>query len=163
VPRRRLHHPGLGERDKQRLIRRLAAPQRAAALGAVAGALALSVTALGAIGIWPEVGKGPAAQGGFRITGSAEGLLPGAPGRLFATVRNPYGWPIRVTTISVTAHDAGACRAANLRTARLRRPVVVAARASRRLVLAISLAADAPDACQGARFRLSFSARAVKA
>jgi hypothetical protein len=163
VPGRRLHDPGLRERDEQRLIRRLAAPQRAAAIGAVAGALALSVTALGAVAVWPEGGRGPAAQSGFRITGSADGLLPGTPGRLVMSVRNPYRWPIRVTSIRVSAHDAGACRAANLSTARLRGPVLVPARGMRRVVLAISLAADAPDVCQGARFRLSFSGRAVKA
>ena len=163
MPGRGLQHPRLGERDEQRVSRRPARPyRRAAVLGAAAGALALSVTALGAVGVWPDVGE-PARSPGFRITGSAEGLLPGMPGRLNVTVRNPYRWPIRVTAIRVSVRDAGECPAGNLRPALLRRALVVPARATRRVALPISLAADAPNACQGARFRLVFSGRAVKA
>jgi hypothetical protein len=137
--------------------------RRAAVLGAVSAALGLSVTALGAVAVWPDVGKAPTAPPGFRITGSAEGLLPGIPGRLNVTVRNPYRVAIRVTAIRVSARNVGSCPGESLEPAPLRRPVVVPARATRRVVLPISLAADAPNACQGASFRLVFSGRAVKA
>jgi hypothetical protein len=164
VPGRGLQHPRRGKRHEQRVIRTAATPpRRTAVLGAVAGALALSVTALGAVGAWPGAGNAPTTSPGFRITGSADGLLPGVPGRLTVTVRNPYRFAIRVTAIRASARDAGACRGRNLTPARLRRPFVVPARATRRVVLPISLAANAPNECQRATFRLAFSGRAVKA
>jgi hypothetical protein len=121
------------------------------------------VTALGAVGVWPDVSAGPTRPPGFHITGSADGLLPGVPGRLRVTVRNPYRFAIRVTTIRAIARDAGGCSSRNLKSARLRRPLRVPARGTRRVVLAISLDANAPNECQGARFRLVFSGRAAKA
>lgn len=120
------------------------------------------MTALGAVGLWPDTGARPTAPPGFRITGSAVGLLPGIPGRLTVTVRNPYRFPIRVTALRVSVRDAKGCSAHNLRPAQLRRRLVVPARGSRSFVVPISLAADAPNACQEARFRLVFSGRAAK-
>jgi hypothetical protein len=79
------------------------------------------------------------------------------------TVRNPYRFALRVTAIRVSARDAGACGADNLKPTRLRGSLVVPGRAARRVVLPISLAANAPNECQRAAFRLIFSGRAVKA
>lgn len=163
MPGRGLHDSRLGERDEQRVIRRRRSlPRPAAALGAAAGALALSVSALGAVGLWPDAGARSPAPPGFRITGSADGLLPGIPGSLTVTVRNPYRFRIRVTALRASVRDARGCSAGNLKPVALRRPFVVPARGSRRFLLPISLAADAPNACQDARFRLVFSGRAAK-
>lgn len=141
----------------------MAARRRAATLGAVAVTLGLSATALGAGTLWPDAHVAPPPSPGFRITGSAQGLMPGVPGRLTVTVRNPYRFPIRVTSIQATARDAGECRGTNLAPARLRRALVVPRRGVRRVVLPVSLAQNAPNVCQGAAFRLVFTGRAVKA
>ena len=100
---------------------------------------------------------------GFSITGHVTGLLPGAHGRLRLKVHNRHRFKIRVTSIKTRVGDpSAACRASNVSVRRFRGHKKVPGRHSRRIRVRIRMAASAPDACQGARFPLTYKGRAVR-
>lgn len=92
------------------------------------------------------------------LTGTVEGLTPGAARDLPVTIANPNAKPLEVAAITtaVTATPPS-CPDAALRVGDLPAPVTVPADASAVGHLPVRLSATAPDACQGAVFALRFT------
>lgn len=92
------------------------------------------------------------------LTGTVEGLTPGAARDLPVTIANPNAKPrvVAAITTAVTATPPS-CPDAALRVGDLPAPVTVPGDASAVGHLPVRLAATAPDACQGAVFALRFS------
>jgi hypothetical protein len=139
-----------------------------ALVGALLLALTLSLSAWGerlpAFGN-PPLGKPPFQEipGRLAIRGTAAGLYPGASGRLHLTVRNRNPFAVRVVSLRTAVGSAGrGCPAGAIRPGRLRQPFRVRGRGVARLTLPIRMSGDAPRACSGRRFPLSFRARAVR-
>jgi hypothetical protein len=120
-----------------------------------------------------------AASGEIRFAGSAGGrrafslratarrLYPGGRRPLRVKISNHSRFPIKVTRIRIRVKrdrtHAGCPPRKYVRKTRLRRPISVARRRSRRVRLAIILRYKAPDACQGAVFPLRLRGTAVRA
>ncbi len=92
------------------------------------------------------------------LSGSVEGLVPGAARDLTVTIANPNPKPLVVgeVTTAVASPDK-ACPATTLTAAPLAAPVAVPAQSTASGRIPVTLAADAPSACQGVRFALRFS------
>ncbi len=100
----------------------------------------------------------------FPITGAVDGLAPGVTRSLLLTVDNPFDFEITVTELSATAESADAgCGAANLTVEPFEGSLPVAANASAHQPLAVTMAPDAPPACEDAIWPLAFSGSAVAA
>lgn len=102
------------------------------------------------------------AGGSFAIKGDARGLYPGRRARFAVTVSNRNGFAIRVTSIRVRVGNAAGCARTNLVVGNFRGTLRVGAKRKRRVWLPIAMRRSAPNACIGARFKLTYSGRAVK-
>lgn len=101
--------------------------------------------------------------GAFVIRGHVRGLYPGRQALLRLRVTNRRNFPIRVTSIRVKVAGTQGCAASNIRVTGFRGSRRIWRRGTRRLRLPISMSSTAPDACMGARFKLTYAGRAVKA
>lgn len=104
---------------------------------------------------------GPAGEQGAPITlsGSVEGLVPGAARDLTVTIANPNAKPLVVSEVTTSVDSpAEACPATALTAAPLAAPVTVPAQSSASGRIPVTLSADAPTGCQGVRFALRFAA-----
>lgn len=102
----------------------------------------------------------------FSIVGSAYGLYPGGTVRLPLDITNPNAEDIRVTSIdvSVVATSGGSCSPSNVHAADYAgEGFLVPAGESRTISLALTMSAQAPDACQNVTFTLSYSGEAEQA
>jgi hypothetical protein len=87
-------------------------------------------------------------------------LVPGHAARLQVRLTNPYPYAITVSTIRTGLHSAlDGCSAS---TATHAGDVRLAARGSATAVLAVTLAADVQNRCQGALFAAAFSVDAAR-
>ncbi len=106
-----------------------------------------------------DTGTGDEQGAPLTLSGSVEGLTPGAARDLAVTIANPNAKPLVVasvaTTVTTPAQD---CPARSLTVGDLDTPVTVPATGSASGRLPVRLAPDAPDACQGTVFALRFSA-----
>lgn len=103
---------------------------------------------------------GPADEQGapLTLTGTVDGLTPGAARDLPVTIANPNAKPLAITTIATfVSTGAPGCPTSELAVGDLRAPVTVAGDAIAVVRLPVRLSGDAPDACQGAVFALRFS------
>lgn len=101
--------------------------------------------------------------GTFTIAGAANGLYPGLTKPLTLLVTNPQHFPIVVTSLIVTVHNASlGCTAANISVTPFSGTLSVGSQASASVTLHITLAHQAPDACQGAVFPLRYFGLAAK-
>jgi hypothetical protein len=96
------------------------------------------------------------------------GLYPGAARSLTVKVTNPYAFPIKVAPLRAkvrSSNRAGCTGAASNLTvvAASPRSAAIRARASKSVVLRVTMPGTVANACQGATFALSFSARATRA
>lgn len=92
------------------------------------------------------------------LSGSVEGLVPGAARDLTVTIANPNPKPLVVGEVrTAVASPDKACPATTLTAAPLAAPVAVPAQSTASGRIPVTLAADAPSACQGVRFALRFS------
>ena len=100
----------------------------------------------------------------FTLSGTVESLLPGQSGRLRVTVRNTTGRrKIKVVSITATPADAApGCDSSQLKIGAFSGRLKLRRKQTKTIVLPIMLAADAPEACQGATFPLRFGGRAVR-
>jgi len=122
-----------------------------------------AVLATGAVGAYAATGSGGASQSEpLALSGSVTGLVPGARRAIAVEVTNPNAREATVTdvAVAVTGEQAG-CPASALEVGRIATPLTVPAAASRTTALPVTLAASAPDACQGASFALRYSATAT--
>jgi hypothetical protein len=103
----------------------------------------------------------------FSLRAVARRLYPGGKRPLRVKISNHSRFPIKVTRIRIRVrHDRthAACPPRKyVRKTRLRRPIKIARRRSRRVRLAIRLRYRAPNACQGAVFPLRLRGTAVRA
>jgi hypothetical protein len=124
----------------------------------IAALLALCFLVPGGIAI----GSAEAASG-FSIKGTTGPLFPGTTGDLVLTIRNPFDFAITVHSVRVVVRDAsGGCHGDNLTTPGLTSDVRVKAKSSATVTVPITMAADAPNACQGKSFPLVFAGRATR-
>jgi hypothetical protein len=103
----------------------------------------------------------------FSLRAFARRLFPGGRRPLRVKISNHSRFPIKVTRIRVRVkrdptHTACPPRK-YVRKTRLRKPIKVARRRTRRVRLTIKLLYKAPDACQGAVFPLRLRGTAVRA
>jgi hypothetical protein len=102
-------------------------------------------------------------QSGLRLTGHVNGLYPGAASTLRVKIRNPFAFRVTVRRVRAHAGTASAgCGRENLVVGWFRGRRRIPAHRSRRVRLPITMIAAAPDACQGGRFPLRYTARAVR-
>ena len=100
----------------------------------------------------------------FTVSGSIDGLWPGAERPLVVTAENPYPFDIVLTSLSVTVSDASAsCPASVVHVSSFTGEVRIAGRGQKTIELRASLDADAPNECQGATWVLSYAAAARRA
>lgn len=92
----------------------------------------------------------------------ARDAAPGIEATLHARVTNPYGFAIRVTSTGVSVGDASAaCPASILSFSDSHAAVDLAPATTVSVPLAVRMARDAPDACQGATWPLTFTGFAL--
>ncbi|WP_305785143.1 hypothetical protein [Symbioplanes lichenis] len=147
-------------------------------ISAVAAGLVAVALATGGTGPAPEgtielASRGtPASHGGtFSVRARpVTGLFPGVVKPMVVTLRNPYDFDLRVTTIGgkVTDSSKRSCRpgtrTVSARPYAGRLPVVVPARSTREVgAVPIAMAADAPERCRRTTFEVLLTGRATKA
>ena len=122
------------------------------ALGLTGGTAAAAIAA-GALDGTPELGRP------ITLGGQVEDLVPAAPRELVVRFANPNGAPLLVSSVTTeVSSPTASCPASALRVGDLRSPVTVPAQGAASGAVAVTLAGDAPAACQGVRFALSFRA-----
>jgi len=139
----------------------------AAALAA-AGAAQLATAAKGGNGGGGGGGGGggpkPANAKPLVVSGFVEGLYPGGTSTLQVTVTNDNNVAIAVASVRVDASDAGpSCPASVLTFTPPPAGLFIAAGATTNVPVGVTMAADAPDACQGATFPLRHTVTGTKA
>lgn len=101
----------------------------------------------------------------FGVTGRVRKLYPGARKTMTVRVRNPHGYAIVVRELGVRVRksDHAGCGRRWVRPKRVvRLSLLVPARSRARASLPVRMRPAAPDACQGARWRLRFRGTAVR-
>jgi hypothetical protein len=111
-----------------------------------------------------------AAKRGFGIRATpVPGLYPGSTKPLTLRITNPYGYSIRVLPVTAavvrTTNRAGCLGIPANVTVSTRgiRAAVIRRKATKTLTLHVTMPRTVADSCQGATFRITFKARAVKA
>ena len=130
---------------------------------ALAGVALLSFGAVSCV--LPAPIRKPPANGhrDFVVSGQVQNLRPGGSRPMVLTVRNPNSVAIEVTSVTMAAGPAGpSCPASALTLPRWTGGLVVPKRGTGSLTVAVGLKPTAPDACQGARWPLTFGGTAVK-
>jgi hypothetical protein len=113
----------------------------------------------------PSPAPKPPANGhrDFVVSGHVQNLRPGASRPMVITVRNPNSVAIRVTSVTMAAGTAGpSCPASALTLRPWTGGLVVPKRGTASTTVDVGLKPTAPDACQGARWPLTFGGTAVK-
>ena len=143
----------------------MGATKRLAAGLATMAVLVATAAAYAGLIVLPQNGSGsskPATEP-LRVSGSVPELFPGVASSLRLTVRNPAPYPVRLTSIEVTAADASpSCSGAHVVAGALPRPRLITPRGRRRVAVPIGLLASAPDECRRQAFPLTFTADAVR-
>jgi len=143
-------------------------------VGAAVATTTLVVATVGWIGVRHPVtprgsisgvssGSAALAARGFRVSGHVTRLYPGRRVRMKVRVRNLRPFPIRVTRIVARVKSGvRGCSGRNVRVAPFHRRFRVKARGRRTIRMRTRMVRTAPNACQGVRFSLRFTGRAVK-
>lgn len=95
----------------------------------------------------------------------ASGLYPGASKPLVVTVRNLNAFTVKVAAVTGTVAaktSAAGCAGSFLTVVAPKKALTIKSTKSAKATLAVTLKSSAPDACQGAKFTLKLSAKAVK-
>ena len=100
----------------------------------------------------------------FDATGSVDELYPGGSRPLTITLTNSTGAAIKVTRLTVAVGDASAdCLSTNLQVGQFDGPVTVPKKGTAATVIQLSMVRDAPNACQGMNFPLTYTGDASPA
>ena len=127
----------------------------------VAAIAASLLTLVGLLAAVPASGGGQGASR-FRLSGSVDGLYPGAKRFMSVKIRNPYRRPIRVVSVSAqVGRGKRFCSGANLHVRPFRGRLVIPRRQTRSVPLRVEMPLTAAPECDGARFPLVFRARAI--
>jgi hypothetical protein len=98
------------------------------------------------------------------VRGHVRGLYPGLTKPMPVLVRNPASFAVRVTRVTARVSSASrACRARNVWIARFAGSTRIPAHGRIRLYLSSGMRSTAPNACQGVRFPVTFTATLVRA
>jgi hypothetical protein len=98
----------------------------------------------------------------FRLSGSVEGLYPGARRAMKVTVRNPFARTMRLVSIQARVGRAKrACSGQNLEVRPFRGRLRIPARRRRVVRLLVAMAPTAAEECKRARFPVRFRAKGV--
>ena len=108
---------------------------------------------------------GPAAPTGstnssnvFTISGTVSGLFPGATLPLVLTVTDTKNYAITVSSISaVVSSQTTGCAGSNVTISSFTGSLAVAAKHSAHTTVSAQMSHGAPDACQGAKFKILYS------
>jgi len=100
---------------------------------------------------------------GFTISGHIKKLYPGKSTKLVTTVRNPNGAPIRVKSIKAKVTGVAGCTADRLKIKPFKGNRYVGPGHTLKVKLQIKLRPNAPNGCQGARLRLTYIGKAMRA
>jgi hypothetical protein len=95
------------------------------------------------------------------------GLYPGAARTLTVQVKSPYGWKIKVPSLkakvaAATSRAGCAGIPANLVLSRTSRAITIMPKKTGKILVTVTMPRTVANACQGATFRISLTARAVK-
>ncbi|HTG46607.1 MAG TPA: hypothetical protein VK646_03005 [Actinomycetota bacterium] len=97
--------------------------------------------------------------------GNITNLWPGAVSTMRVTVKNPYPKAIVVknlkTKVGTGTSALGTCSASVLKIQVWKGKVTIKPRKSKAILVKITMAASAPNTCQGTRFPLSYVVKAV--
>ena len=102
----------------------------------------------------------------FTVRGSVKGLYPGARKRLTLKIKNPQRYPIKVKVLEVKvrkSYKRGCTRRWVKPKRRVKISMRVPARSRARVAYPVKMPKRAPNACQGARWKLKFTGGAVRA
>ena len=131
-----------------------------------AGVAALVVAAsVGTAAVTVSAKPPPTGGGGgtriFELSGSVEDLWPGSREPLLVKIENPYRFTTGVDSLDVDVASASStCPASVLSVEPLAGEVRIRANREATVELRVNLDADAPDACQGATWQLTYRATA---
>jgi len=130
------------------------------AIVAVGLPLLLSLVAFAAVRGSSPSASAAVPQPAIKLSGHVAGLYPGAAKSFRVSVdnRSRRRWVVRLVK-AVTGAPNRRCPAESLRLAPYRGALELPPRARRSVSLKAALRIDVPDACQGALFPLTFSAR----
>jgi hypothetical protein len=128
------------------------------AVAAVMGATAAGYAALGGAGkgtLRARIEPSP-----VRVTGNTRNLFPGVTRSLPIQVRNRTRGPVRLQWVrAIVGQPRGACNGGYLHVEQIWPQRRIPGRGLIDLVMPITLADEAPDACQGVRFPLRYQTR----
>lgn len=143
-------------RDTHRLVRR--PDVRALTAGVVIAALCLAGIAAARSGP-PDARSAAKPRRALVITGAVTGLYPGARKTLWLTFANRTRKRLQVRAVRIKTGAAHrTCPARHLVLGRTPRRFSIRPRRRVRRAMAVHMRTDAPDACKGARFRLTVRA-----
>jgi hypothetical protein len=98
-----------------------------------------------------------------RLAGHAAGLYPGSVRRFRVRVENGYIQPVTVHSIEALVQSASRrCAAANVRVSSFHGALRIPPQRRRWVLLTIAMRRDAANACQHARFPISYRARVTR-
>lgn len=134
----------------------------------VVASVLIGILAIGAV-TFALAAPGPSAKKAAKKHPTAKGhitnLYPGSVSRMKVTVKNPYPKVIVVknlrTAIGVGKGALGVCAASFLKVKPWKGKVTIRPRRSKRFVLLVRMLPSAPDSCQGTRFPLRYTVKAV--
>lgn len=102
----------------------------------------------------------------FVVRGRVKGLYPGARKPLTLKITNPQPYPVKVKELKVEVRKSNkrGCKRNSVKPRRrVRVSLLVPARARARVSYPVRMPKRAPNACQGARWKLKFTGEAVRA
>jgi hypothetical protein len=98
------------------------------------------------------------------VNGHVSGLYPGLRKQMRIVVRNPQTFTVHVTQVTARVSNASStCRSRNVRIARFTGSRTIPAHGRITIYLASRMRRKAPNACQGARFPVTFTATMARA
>jgi len=107
--------------------------------------------------------SGDSASQTFEISGAIAGLYPTLARTLNLKLENPNKVAVTVETLQIEVGDAGpGCTSSNLAVAPVALPVDIPASGETTVAVTVRLADDPDDACQGARFPLTYTGTASR-
>jgi hypothetical protein len=128
----------------------------------IAAIAASLLTLVGLLAAVPASGGARPDAVQFRVSGSINGLFPGARRFMNVKIRNPYKRTLRVLSVSADVrHARRLCTGSNVDVRPFRGRLSILPRRSRVVRLLVEMQPTVAEECKGARFPLRFRARAV--
>jgi len=133
----------------------------------ITASLLIAVLAIGAVTFALAAPGSSAKKAHTRPTakGTITNLWPGVVKKMTITVKNPYPKAIVVKKIAAKVGTGtgsfGTCAASVLRIKVWKGKVTIKPRKTKRFLLVVTMLASAPNSCQGTRFPLTYTVKAV--